>query len=48
VALYIPPLAVTAATAAILTLTLLPNLNPGLARRFREPVPNGAEGRLRG
>ena len=48
VALYIPPLAVTAATAAILTLTLLPNLKPGLARRFHEPVPEGAEERLRG
>lgn len=47
-ALHIPPLAVTAATAAILTLTLLPNLNPGLARRFREPVPKGTEQRLRG
>ena len=48
VALHIPPLAVTAATAAILTLTLLPNLKPGLARRFHEPVPQGTEERLRG
>jgi low temperature requirement protein LtrA len=48
VALHIPPLAVTAATAAILTLTLLPNLHGGLARRFHEPLPQGAEGHVRG
>jgi hypothetical protein len=39
VALLIPPLAATAATAAILTVTLLPNLFPGLARLLNEPLP---------
>jgi low temperature requirement protein LtrA len=47
-ALYLPPLAVTAATVAILTLTLMPNLFQGLARVFREPLPQGEEAPTRG
>jgi low temperature requirement protein LtrA len=43
VALYIPPLAVTGAAVAILTLTVVPNLYPPLGRRFHEPPPPGAE-----
>lgn len=42
-ALRIPPIAATAATAAVLTLTLLPNLFGGLARLVREPIPENAE-----
>jgi low temperature requirement protein LtrA len=42
-ALYIPPLAVTGAAVAILTLTVVPNLYPPLGRRFHEPPPPGAE-----